>query len=102
MEPGPDSGRELPPERKREVGPGSRLSVGRALTAGEGRSLAVLISGSIPQTRDYTTLPGHHVFREIADTLTHHGIAVLRLDEQGHGGRHGQLAVCRCGGRFVR
>ena len=48
----------------------------------------VLISGSGPQDRDESTpaLPGWHPFREIADTLSRRGIAVLRLDDRGVGG----------------
>ena len=48
----------------------------------------VLISGSGPQDRDESTpaLPGWRPFREIADTLSRRGIAVLRLDDRGVGG----------------
>ena len=43
---------------------------------------AVLITGSGPEDRDETIL-GHRPFRVLADHLTRHGIAVLRLDDRG-------------------
>jgi pimeloyl-ACP methyl ester carboxylesterase len=48
----------------------------------------VLITGSGPQDRDEGTpvLPNWRPFREIADTLSRRGIAVLRLDDRGVGG----------------
>jgi uncharacterized protein len=49
----------------------------------------VLITGSGPEDRDEASvvLPeGYRPFREIADTLTRRGIAVLRLDDRGVGG----------------
>jgi uncharacterized protein len=48
----------------------------------------VLITGSGPQDRDEgsPTLPQWRPFREIADTLSRRGIAVLRLDDRGVGG----------------
>jgi fermentation-respiration switch protein FrsA (DUF1100 family) len=48
----------------------------------------VLITGSGPQNRD-EELPGirgYRFFRQIADTLSRRGIAVLRLDDRGVGG----------------
>ena len=42
----------------------------------------LLISGSGPQDRD-ETLFGHHPFLVLADYLTRHGIAVLRVDDRG-------------------
>jgi uncharacterized protein len=45
---------------------------------------ALLITGSGPQDRD-ETLFGHKPFWVIADHLTRHGIAVLRLDDRGVG-----------------
>jgi pimeloyl-ACP methyl ester carboxylesterase len=44
----------------------------------------LLISGSGPQDRD-ETLMGHHPFLVLADALTRHGIAVLRVDDRGVG-----------------
>ncbi|HEU6453564.1 MAG TPA: alpha/beta fold hydrolase [Gemmatimonadaceae bacterium] len=48
----------------------------------------VMITGSGPEDRDEATpvLPGYRPFREIADTLGRHGIAVLRMDDRGVGG----------------
>lgn len=48
----------------------------------------VLITGSGPQDRDERSvaLPQWRPFREIADTLSRRGIAVLRLDDRGVGG----------------
>jgi uncharacterized protein len=54
----------------------------------------VLISGSGAQDRD-ESLPqpaGYRIFREIADTLSRRGIAVLRLDDPGVGGSTGSAA----------
>jgi len=48
----------------------------------------VLITGSGPQNRD-EELPGirgYRFFRQVADTLSRRGIAVLRLDDRGIGG----------------
>ena len=50
---------------------------------------AILISGSGPQDRDETIL-GHKPFLVIADYLTRHGIAVLRVDDRGVGGSAGK------------
>jgi len=52
---------------------------------------AVLITGSGPQDRDETIF-GHKPFLVIADHLTRHGIAVLRLDDRGVGGSTGASA----------
>lgn len=48
---------------------------------------AVLITGSGQQDRDESLLavPGYRPFRQIADTLSRRGIAVLRLDDRGFG-----------------
>lgn len=48
----------------------------------------VLITGSGPQDRDETVL-GHKPFLILADHLTRHGIAVLRVDDRGVGGSSG-------------
>jgi uncharacterized protein len=45
---------------------------------------AILITGSGPQDRDETLL-GHKPFWVIADHLSRHGIAVLRVDDRGTG-----------------
>lgn len=48
----------------------------------------VLITGSGPQDRDEASpaLPGWRPFRQVADTLSRRGIAVLRMDDRGVGG----------------
>ena len=48
----------------------------------------VLITGSGPQNRDEEVpgLKGYRFFRQIADTLSRRGVAVLRLDDRGVGG----------------
>ncbi len=48
----------------------------------------VMITGTGPQDRDEGTpaMEGWRPFREIADTLSRRGIAVLRLDDRGVGG----------------
>ena len=56
--------------------------------AGTRLPAAVLITGSGAQDRD-EAIPSfgpYHPFREIADTLSRRGIAVLRLDDRGIGG----------------
>ena len=49
----------------------------------------LLISGSGPQDRD-STLFGHKPFLVLADYLTRHRIAVLRVDDRGVGGSTGK------------
>lgn len=55
----------------------------------------VLITGSGPQERDEALpmLRGYRPFRQIADTLSRRGIAVLRLDDRGVGGSTGDFAA---------
>jgi alpha-beta hydrolase superfamily lysophospholipase len=69
------------------------LTLAGTLTLPEHRAGArlpavVLITGSGPQDRDEASpsLEGWRPFREIADTLSRRGIAVLRLDDRGVGG----------------
>ncbi|MCS7045452.1 MAG: alpha/beta fold hydrolase [Gemmataceae bacterium] len=50
----------------------------------------VLLSGSGPQDRDETIF-NHKPFLVLADHLTRHGIAVLRLDDRGVGGSTGNV-----------
>jgi pimeloyl-ACP methyl ester carboxylesterase len=50
--------------------------------------VVLLITGSGPQDRDETIL-GHKPFLVLADHLTRHGIAVLRVDDRGVGGSTG-------------
>lgn len=54
----------------------------------------ILLSGSGQQDRDESLpiVPGYKPFREIADTLTRQGIAVLRYDDRGVGGSTGDPA----------
>lgn len=49
---------------------------------------ALLITGSGPENRDEMIF-GHRPFLVIADDLTRHGIAVLRVDDRGVGGSTG-------------
>jgi uncharacterized protein len=55
----------------------------------------VLITGSGAQDRDQAlpVLRGYRPFREIADTLSRRGIAVLRLDDRGFGESTGDFAA---------
>ena len=59
-----------------------------AHAAGARVPAVVLITGSGPQDRDEAipSLGNYRPFREIADTLSRRGIAVLRLDDRGIGG----------------
>jgi dienelactone hydrolase len=62
------------------------------LPAGDGPFPAlILLSGSGQQDRDEAlpTVAGYRPFREIADTLTRQGVAVLRYDDRGVGGSTG-------------
>ncbi|MEO7455460.1 MAG: alpha/beta fold hydrolase [Gemmatimonadaceae bacterium] len=56
--------------------------------AGARMPAVVLITGSGAQDRDEAipSLGNYHPFREIADSLSRRGIAVLRLDDRGIGG----------------
>lgn len=68
---------------------GTRLEGTLTLPAGEGPIPAVLLlSGAGAQDRDYTAL-GHRFYLVLADHLTRHGIAVLRVDDRGAGGSGG-------------
>jgi alpha-beta hydrolase superfamily lysophospholipase len=51
----------------------------------------VTISGSGPQDRDewVPIVPGYRPYRQLADTLSRRGMAVLRFDDRGHGGSTG-------------
>jgi uncharacterized protein len=55
----------------------------------------VLITGSGAQDRDQAIpmVRGYRPFREIADTLSRRGIAVLRLDDRGFGASTGDFAT---------
>ena len=54
----------------------------------------VTITGSGPQDRDerIALVRGYRLFRQIADTLSRRGIAVLRLDDRGTGESGGRFA----------
>jgi hypothetical protein len=54
---------------------------------------AVTITGSGQQDRDeyISIVPGFRIFRQVADTLGHRGIAVLRMDDRGVGGSGGDV-----------
>ena len=60
-----------------------------------GRLPAVItITGSGPEDRDENigaVAPGYRPFRQVADTLTRRGIAVLRMDDRGTGASGGQF-----------
>src|SRR5262245_25433389 len=51
----------------------------------------IMLSGSGPQDRDETIF-SHKPFLVIADHLTRHGIAVLRVDDRGVGGSTGDVS----------
>jgi uncharacterized protein len=55
----------------------------------------VTITGSGAQDRDSAipVLPGYRPFRDIADTLSRRGIAVLRLDDRGTGASTGDFSA---------
>lgn len=77
---------------------GHTLAGTLTLPAGAGprnRVPAVVTStGSGPQDRDEAipTVSGYRPFRQIADTLSRHGIAVLRMDDRGQGASGGRWA----------
>jgi len=54
----------------------------------------VTSTGSGAQERDERIMgvTGYALFRQVADTLSRHGIAVLRMDDRGQGGSGGQWA----------
>ncbi|MBI2680359.1 MAG: alpha/beta hydrolase [Candidatus Solibacter usitatus] len=68
---------------------GIKLAGTLTFPRGKGPFPAVLlITGSGPQNRD-EALAGHRPFLVLADHLTRHGIAVLRVDDRGVGGSSG-------------
>ncbi|MDO4512309.1 MAG: alpha/beta hydrolase [Bacteroidales bacterium] len=73
-------------EVKVDAGGGITLAGTFTLPEGKGPFPAVvLVTGSGPQDRD-ETIGDHKPFAIIADSLTRHGIAVLRCDDRGVGG----------------
>lgn len=77
------------PYRSEDVtipGPGG-ITLAGTLTVPDGSGpfpAALLISGSGPNTRDENVF-GHKIFLVLADYLTRHGFAVLRVDKRGVG-----------------
>lgn len=68
---------------------GTTLAGTLTIPAGEGpHPAAIMITGSGAQDRDETLL-GHKPFLVIADHLSRHGVAVLRVDDRGIGGSTG-------------
>ncbi|MBV6522112.1 MAG: hypothetical protein MNPFHGCM_02258 [Gemmatimonadaceae bacterium] len=55
----------------------------------------VTITGSGSQDRDeaISLVKGYRPFRQVADTLARHGIAVLRMDDRGYGSSGGNAAT---------
>jgi uncharacterized protein len=60
----------------------------------------VMITGSGSQDRDQALpmVPGYRPFRQVADTLSRRGIAVLRLDDRGFGESTGNAAAATSAG----
>lgn len=83
------------PYREEEVtfqNDGVTLAGTLTLPSGDGPFPAlILLSGSGQQDRDEALpiVPDYRPFREIADTLTRQGVAVLRYDDRGVGGSTG-------------
>lgn len=71
------------------------IQLAGTLTVPEGRGpfpAAVLIAGSGPNNRNETVF-GHNVFWVLADALSRHGLAVLRMDKRGVGQSGGNAAT---------
>ncbi len=74
--------------------PKGRVHLAGTLTIPEGLGpfpAALLLSGSGPEDRDEAVF-GHRPFLVLADYLTRHGVAVLRVDDRGVGASTGSLA----------
>ena len=72
--------------------PGAAVTLAGTLTLPRATApspAVILISGSGPEDRDETVF-GHKPFLILADYLTRHGIAVLRVDDRGVGGSSGK------------
>jgi len=66
------------------------LTLPKGASAKNPVSAIVTVTGSGPQDRDENIgLPGFQPFRQIADALGRHGIAVLRMDDRGTGASGG-------------
>jgi pimeloyl-ACP methyl ester carboxylesterase len=75
--------------------PDKSIRFGGTLTIplkGERHPVAILITGSEQEDRDETIF-GHKPFLVIADYLTRHGIAVLRVDDRGIGATTGNETI---------
>ena len=84
---------ESEPVRIASSSPGVTLAGTLTLPPVDAPSPAViLISGSGPQDRDESLL-GHRPFLVLADHLTRHGVAALRLDDRGVGESTGTFAT---------
>ncbi len=71
------------------------ISLGATLTmpeSGRVKAALVLASGSGPQNRDEEVF-GHKPFKHIAEFLSDHGYAVLRMDDRGVGESGGELST---------
>ncbi|MCK4341768.1 MAG: alpha/beta fold hydrolase [Phycisphaerae bacterium] len=85
------------PYQQRDVtykNPKDGTKLAGTLTIPEGEEphpVVILITGSGPQDRDETIF-GHKPFLVIADHLTRHGVAVLRVDDRGVGGSSGKTS----------
>jgi uncharacterized protein len=78
-----------------ETAAGHTLAGTLTLPAVEGAvPAAILITGSGAQDRDQAIpmVRGYRPFREIADTLSRRGVAVLRVDDRGFGASTGDFA----------
>ena len=70
---------------------GTRFAGTLTVPEGEGPfPAALMITGSGAQNRDEAIM-GHRPFLVIADYLTRHGVAVLRVDDRGVGGSSGNV-----------
>jgi len=66
------------------------LTLPKGASAKKRVSAIVTITGSGPEDRDEDIgLPGYRPFRQLADALGRHGIAVLRMDDRGTGASGG-------------
>lgn len=74
-------------------GPGGKFTLAGTLTspsAGAPRGAVLLVSGSGAQNRDEEVM-GHRPFKAIAEDLSEHGYAVLRMDDRGTGASGGDF-----------
>jgi alpha/beta superfamily hydrolase len=91
------SGKTFKSEKVQFTNAGKSISFSGTLStpfhAAKGSLIAVVIvSGTGPQDED-GTMAGHKIFKQIADSLTQHGIAVLRTNDRGVGKTTGNYAT---------